>query len=384
MITTLFLLSLFFLYYIYDGYKRILIISAKIFKPYLNIQSSKNDELKSITILLTVYNEFDIIAVRLDNLLNLNYPPELLEILVASDGSTDGTDNYVISKTSDPRIKFFKPEKRLGKTETQNLAVKHASGEIIVFTDAGTLFDTNFLIYINQDFYDPIVGGVDGHLYFIKDEKNNLSKSQGYYWDYELSIRQLESNLGILAVASGACLAIRKNLFVPMDGTVGEDCIIPLDIISQKYKMKHNPLAIAYDKMDKSYDEELSSRTRMTVRNWQGTWKRLNLLNPFKNFSYFLSIFSHKILRWLSPLFLIILTMTSFSGIFYKEWYFIFSSFSLTIFYIIALFGFFDIKYQKQINFRLSHVAYSFIIANIGFLLGLIKVTQGYKIYKYR
>ena len=176
-------------------------------------------------------------------------------------------------------------------------------GPVVIFTDAGSRFEPDFIRRIVAVFSDPSVGAADGHLLFTSDNDNQIAQSQGFYWRYELSLREAESRLGILAVASGACLAVRKQVFRRMDLSIGEDCIVPLDVVTQGLRVVHVPEAIAYDAMENDPEREFRTRVRMTLRNWQGTWSRPQLLNPYKYPGYAFALWSHKLFRWLSPFF---------------------------------------------------------------------------------
>lgn len=374
---TIFWSSLVALYYVYDGYKRVLQLAA-LLRP---LEKFVDGEMHNLTVLLTVHNEASELKERLHNILNSNYPANKLEVIVASDGSTDGTDE-IIKNFGDERVRLFRPELRLGKTETQNLAVQICQGNIIIFTDAGTRFDKKFLSEITVPFSNTKVGAVDGHLQFKIDTMSGVAQGQGYYWGYELCIRQLESQLGILAVSSGACLAVRKELLRRMEPTTGEDCIVPLDVVQHGYKVVHAKNALAYDQMDRDGEKEFKTRVRMTLRNWQGTWSRVELLNPLVNPGYAFALWSHKILRWLSPFFLIMLSLSALVGVFQGEVLMLLAALGLLFFYSAAIFGWWCER--KQWHIPLVHVAYSFMLANLGFLVGVFKAVIGRRIYVYR
>lgn len=330
--------------------------------------------------LVTAFNEEAVIAKRIRNIMDCDYPGELLEVLVASDGSTDRTDD-IAKGFNDPRVVLFRPERRLGKTETQNEAVEKAKGEIILFTDADTIFEKDFLRHIVNPFYDDKVGLVTGQLALKVDEDSGISKGHARYWSSEMKIREMEDRLGILAVSTGACMAVRKSLFKKLDGNYGEDCIVPLDIVLQGYHVVYKDRAVAFDIMPQQLQDEFKTRVRMTLRNWQGTWSRAQLLNPFKYTGYAFSLWSHKILRWLSPVFLIMMTLSSFALYDISLPYKLFSL-SLVILYSAGIVGMIiDIK-----GFSVPGIstAYGFLVANVGFLLGIIKSICGHRIVNYR
>lgn len=372
--------SLFIIYYNFDGYLRVL----KTIK-FIRLKKTKENEYKetilpTITVLLTVYNEEKGIIEKIDNILKQEYQKDKLRVLVASDGSTDKTDELVLSYKN-PNISLFRPSKRVGKSDTQNKAIETINDDIIIFTDCDTRFQSDCIIELIKPYNSTNVGCTTAHLLFTNDTEGNISQGQSYYWNYELQLRNIESELNCLAVATGACMSIRTSLFEPFSATYGEDCILPLDTIIKDYKVCHVKSAIAYDTMPDSQRGEFKARVRMTLRNWQGTWSRPSLLNPMIYPKYAFAIWSHKILRWLTPVFLIISTLASaylatISILYMVVFIFLFS------FYIIGLIGF--VASRQEITLpRYFKVIYSFMLANMGFLVGLWQVLSGASIKKY-
>jgi cellulose synthase/poly-beta-1,6-N-acetylglucosamine synthase-like glycosyltransferase len=371
------LLGFFVLAYVYYGYAIVLrLLSSRQSPPTFPGKSGE----PSVTVLITVYNEAEKIQDRLINVLDCDYPQDGLEILVASDGSTDGTDDRA-RELGHPAVRVFRPEKRRGKTDTQNQAIATAKGEIIVFTDADTRFSREFLKEIVIPFYDPKVGGVDGHLLFEVVKGSEVSRSQRAYWSQELAIRAAESRLGILAVASGACMAVRRRLFRPMNAAVGEDCLVPLDVVDQGFRIVHQEQAVAWDQMPDRVSGEFRTRVRMTQRNWQGTWSFPQLLNPLKNPGIAFALWSHKILRWLSPVFLGLLTLSSWlaacSGSLELG-----IALCVMLFYGVGAVGALAYWCGKQIP--IAGAVFSFLLANAGFFCGVWRGVFGRAITVYR
>ncbi len=374
----LFWTSLILLYYIYDGYLRVLQV-VKLFVRNRKASSVADDEeARSATVLLTAYNEAGRIADRLTNILESDYPREALSVLVASDGSTDGTDE-IVRQFPDPLVRLFRSERHGGKTDTQNQAFEHINSEIVVFTDTVTRFHKDCLGNLSRAFADPRVGGVTGHLLFVPDPSAIVSEYQNFYWGQELKIRELESLLGILCVSSGQCMAARRSLIRQMQPHIGEDCIIPLDVVAQGYKVAHVKDAFAYDRMDRS---EQKTRARMTLRNWQGTWSRSKLLNPFCHPGYAFSLWSHKLLRWLSPVFLIALTISAASLALSGQIFFVLTGMALSLFYLVGAIGW--ILEVKGLKLAVVSGIFSFLLANIGFMNGLLRALLGKRITYYR
>ncbi len=377
------------LYWIYDGYGRCLQLFNCVHRimdsrpephPELNPEAD-SPNLPSITVLLTVHNEADVIRRRIDNLLECDYPSDRLTIVVASDGSTDDTNSIVRSFASDRVILHESPG--LGKTGTQNAAIRDISSEIIAFTDADILFEKTWLQKIAERFLDPHVGAVDGRAIYEAPTTDAIQASQGHYWNYELKLRQLESELGILAVVAGACFAVRRNLFVTMDPAIGEDCIVPLDVVSQGFLVVHEPLALAYFESEEDSSITLRRRIRMTLRNWQGTWTRSKLLNPFCHPGYAFALWSHKLLRWMSPIFLATATLSSLGQLICQP-----GLMSLLLFVpfgmLFLMAGIGQLARTRQIRIPGAGTAHSFVLANTAFLIGLWRAVTGHRIHSYR
>jgi len=225
------------------------------------------------------------------------------------------------------------------------------------------------------------VGGASGCLHFQRAKEDGIARNQGFYWRYELKLREQESRLGLLAVASGACMAVRRQLFRQMTAAYGEDCILPLDVVSQGATFVHVPQARAVDRMASSQEGELATRSRMTLRNWQGTWAYPHLLNPFKSPGYAFALWSHKILRWCAPLFLatasLAVSLLAAHSLFYGL-----AAAGFAGFYLMALSGWW--AQRRKLRWPLVHTAYSFLLANLGFALGLWRALRGEQIRKYK
>lgn len=372
------------LYWIYDGYGRFLQLLTACRRLYSSGRSqpeSDSTQWPEITVLLTVHNEEDVIELRIRNLLDCEYPSDRFRILIASDGSTDRT-NEIVRSINDVRVSLFECP-GLGKTGTQNEALKQVKSDVVLFTDADIRFDSQFLARTAAHFCNPEVGAVDGRLMYATDTADATTSSQGYYWNYEMKVRHLESQIGWLAVVAGACFAVRRELLLPMDPSIGEDCIVPLDVVQQGYLVIHDPLAKAYDEFEEGTGITLRRRVRQTLRNWQGTWSRPALLNPLRHPWYALALWSHKLLRWLSPVFLLI-------ALFSSCWLLVTAPGAVSVvaaapyisLFALAAIGWLATTWGWRIPF--TGFAFNFLLANTAFLLGIIRATLGRRIHTYK
>jgi cellulose synthase/poly-beta-1,6-N-acetylglucosamine synthase-like glycosyltransferase len=336
-------------------------------------------EVPFVSIIIAAHNEQETIAEKLQNCRELVYPHDRLEIIVASDGSTDRTAEIVrIVSERDPRIVWLESDRRLGKSGVQNLAAMKARGEVFLFTDASTGMPAGVLQAMVNDLADRRVGLVTATVFF-GDPEDAVEKGQGFYWRYELFLRAAESDLGILATGSGQALLVRRELFRPLPTCYGDDCIMPLDVRQQGFRVVQDRQAIVYDTMPHSIEGELRARIRMTARNWAGTLSRPALLNPLRFPLTSVGLVSHKLLRWLTPFFLAGILLSSATLVFQGEasalWW-------LQIgFYLSALIGWSLAKKQKPA--WLFGYPFSFCLANVGFLLGIVKALRNQKIVAY-
>lgn len=332
-----------------------------------------------VSIIVPAHNEEKRIAAKLQNCLELNYPPDRLEILVASDGSTDATEEIVEEVAArDARIRLLRGAGRMGKSGVQNLAAQVAKGEILFLTDAETCARPDVLELLVSNFADPEVGLATATLH-LGEPSNAIAKGQGLYWRYELFLRQAESDLGTLAASSGAALAIRRGLFIPMQGCYGDDCVLPLDVRLQGYRVIQEPRAIVFDAFPHSIDGELRARARMVARNWTGTLSRSAIFSPLRFPGTAWGLVSHKLLRWLTPLFLAVLLIASTLSL--PRGRNVLLWLLQAGFYGSAWVGWLRTRSGQQT--RIFGIPFAFCLANVGFVLGMMQVLRGQRMVSY-
>lgn len=330
-----------------------------------------------VSIIITAHNEEAVINKRILNLRALDYPDDQFEIIVASDGSTDRTVEIAMQHHG-VIVLDLKPNR--GKATTQNDAVKVAKGEIIFFTDAETEFKADFLKNVLRAFSKPNVGCVVGNLIY-RQNNNAISYSEGFYWNFEKGLRKLESTLGILSTASGACMAVKKNLWRELSPIDDSDFTTPLDVIQQGQKVVFALEAVAYDIPSSTIKGEFRTRVRQTSKNLIGImkrWRWTGLVNyPLVSWG----IISHKILRWLTPFFLLGILLSNLAlmgeGIGYQLLLMV-----QAIFYLSAAMGLIAELYGKKIP--VASLTLSFCVANMGMGIGIIKGVCGKAPHAYR
>ena len=300
-IIALTLLSFLLTIYVYIGYPLLLAILDKM------VQGNPVDKANitpTVSLIVSCYNERDVIEQKIYNCLNLDYPNEKLEILFISDGSDDGTDDVIRQYTSE-RISLIRQEGRLGKTSGLNLAVPMATGEIIVFSDANAMYKENAIRMLVRNFNDKAVGYVVGAALYKDDNKTAAGTSENIYWQYEIYLKKIESKLHSVVGGDGAIYAIRKTLYENLDREDINDFVNPLQIISKGYRGVFDEDAICYEQTAGNFEKEGKRKQRIVNRSFSALMKNKRVLNPLKYGFYSLELLSHKLLRWLIPFFII-------------------------------------------------------------------------------
>ena len=249
-----------------------------------------------ISLITVVHNGGNLIVDKIKNYLSLNYPSENYEIIIFSDGSTDNTANKV-KPFIDKNIKFFSFATHRGKSKAINEVIQNCSGEIIVFSDADAILDSDSILNITKYFALPEIGGVCGQRIIYKDN-NKLTNVQSDYISFDSIIKKLESRLGNISSNDGKLYAIKRELFLPIPPAVTDDLYVCLSIAKQNYRFVFEPEAKAFIKVpSRGSGHEVERRRRVVSTSLRGIW----LLNPFKYGLFSLSIIINKIIRRLYP-----------------------------------------------------------------------------------
>lgn len=245
-----------------------------------------------VTLLIAAHNEEKSIGAKLDNILALDYPSDCLEVIIASDGSDDGTGKIV--QEYERRGVRFLDLPRLGKAPVLNAAAAAANGEILVFSDANSMFAPDAIRALVRPFADPAVGGVAGNQRYLKNGSDGGERS---YWRFDRFLKQSQSRAGNAISATGAIYAIRRRLFRPIPGGVTDDFFTSTGVVEQGYRLVFAPDAVAYEPVAPSSGREFERKVRVITRGLQAVVLRRALLNPFHHGFYALQLFSHKVLR---------------------------------------------------------------------------------------
>ena len=330
-----------------------------------------------VSLVISAYNEEKDIEKKLDNSLALDYPKEKLEIIVASDGSTDRTDDIVKQygkKTTGARVVLHRVEGRLGKTAAQNSAVRIAKGEIIIFSDAASLYDRNAVRALVRNYGDPAVGAVSGMYQYINKTAGSVGTATIRFWNFENFIKSRQTKIKTITGCCGCIYSVRRAAYTELPPNIISDLVEPLTILKKGYRIVFEPGALAYEETTEKPKDEFKMRVRVIVRGMNGLLYMRSLLNPLRHPFVAFQLLSHKVLRWLVPVFCIALFL---SNAFLAEAHPAYRVLFLAqiAFYGMAVIGaFLD---SRGIKARVLSLPMYFTIVNAASLVSLYKVFKG-------
>jgi glycosyltransferase involved in cell wall biosynthesis len=292
--------SLFLVFYVYAGYPLAVLALSRL----RNQQVRKSTIEPSVTILISAYNEEEAIGATIGNKHALDYPPENLEILVISDGSIDGTD-AIVGRFADRNVRLLRQEPRAGKTSALNMAVPLAKGEIIVFSDANSIYAPDALRKLVTNFSDPHVGYATGKMIYANPDGTTIGEGCSAYMKYENWLREIETRIGSVVGVDGGIDAMRKALYRPMNPDQLPDFVQPLKVVEQGYRVVYEEEALLWESSLKESRDEYRMRVRVSLRALWALFDMRKLLAPWRNPLFAWQLWSHKVLRYLCFLFLV-------------------------------------------------------------------------------
>jgi cellulose synthase/poly-beta-1,6-N-acetylglucosamine synthase-like glycosyltransferase len=368
------ILALIHSYVIYPILVTVLAIKKKDKHPIFQL----NEELPSISIIMAVRNEEKIIGKKIESVLNCDYPIDKLHFLIGSDASEDGTDQIISTKASiSGTIEFERFDKRAGKVHIINHLASKCKDEILVLTDAHAIFEKNSLFNLVKHFRDPEIHLVGGQMKNSKHIQGNVVFQEMMYYNQEYKVKLAESRLwGCMMGAFGSFYAIKKKYWTPVPHNfICDDFYISMKAIQMGGKAVYEPEAIVFENVSGNMNEEFKRKARIATGNFQN----LSVLYPIlfsRRMGLSFCFFSHKVLRWLGPIF-IISSMISLSVIFYEN-------LTYTILFIIMLLMLtaliIDFFLKKiQIHIVLLRFIAHFFYMNLAILTGMFRFLKGVK-----
>lgn len=339
----------------------ILIISK--LKPFRPI---RKDITPIVSIIITAFNEEKHIESKILNTLSLDYPMDKLEIMIGSDGSTDRTDE-IVGRYEAQGIRLLAFPINRGKTAVQNDCVRAANGDILIFMDAASFLQRDALRKLLRNFADPRIGCVAGRLEFINLKENLTAASQGFYWKYEVRIRELESSLGYLVGLDGPLYAIRKEDYVPLAANMISDFLSPLLILANGKKVVLEQEAPVLEDPTSNSIGEFRTRRRIALRAFVALAAHPKLLNILQYPALALQIIFHKVIRWLvGPL--VVLNFFACLMLWTNPVFLVLVSMYL-IFFMLACLGFLVSRFGRK-GWGIMMVPYYFTLVNAAAFLG--------------
>lgn len=280
--------------YTYIGYPAIIVFISKFY------QRKKNEDTQfrpKVSWVVPSYNEESIIAEKIKNLQALDYPKELLELVIITDGSTDATPTIAASFDG---VRVLHDPRRAGKSAAENRAMKHITGDIVVFNDANTFVSKNALLEMVKHYADPKVGGVSGSKGIIVEETDGVeSAGEGLYWRYESAIKKADSEVNSLMGAAGELVSFRTSCVQDLpEDTILDDFMQSFYVLKQNMIMVYEPKAKAEERSSASIEEELKRKIRIAAGGWQSMSRLPFMLNIFKRPVQAWMYISHRALRW--------------------------------------------------------------------------------------
>ena len=372
-IAATFWVSLLAISYAYGGYAAVLWVASRIVRRREWGDAGLGMQLPAVTVIISAYNEEKVIGAKIENTLSLDYPPELLEIVVVSDGSSDRTSD-IVSKFANKGIVLRHYEGRIGKTACLNRALPLAAGAIIVFSDANSAYGPGALRALMRPFEDGTVGFVTGWTLYDSSAATAAADSIGLYSKLELITKELESRLGSCIGADGAIFAIRKELYVPLEDYDINDLVIPLAINLKGARGVLQREAICFEKDAGSSKGEFRRQVRITNRTIRAIMNYRQLLNPFRFGVISLQLFSHKVCKLLVPLFIVALFI---SNLMLAELggCFLIALMAQVIFYSAA--GASTQMFKAGLLSRVANAARTFVVVNAAIALAWVEYFQG-------
>lgn len=330
-------------------------------------QDTESPPFPSVSIVIAVYNEEDVLEDRIANCLSVDYPLEKLEILIASDGSTDRT-NEIAARHAGERVKLIALADRNGKAFALNQAIPQARGEILLLTDSNTTYEKGAVRKLVRHFRDPAVGGVCGELRVRPFDEATAGES--VYWKYENVLKFMESRLDMTLGANGGIYAIRREAFrsIP-DGTIVDDFVVFLNVRKAGFKTLFDPEAVAYERSAPSLRDEYRRKVRIGAGDLQAIGLAARFLSPTAGAVSF-SFWSHKVLRWLVP-FLLVGLLVANAALARESRFFLAALGLQGVFYAAAIAGsiFSACKWFK--------LPYYFVSMNTALLHGFVRYAIG-------
>jgi cellulose synthase/poly-beta-1,6-N-acetylglucosamine synthase-like glycosyltransferase len=362
--------------WVYAGYPILVAVVGRLRPLHL----TPTGEPPTLSVVVAVHDEADNIAIRLaDVLAQAASGARIKEVLVASDGSTDATDRIVLELNArEPRIRLLALP-RGGQTASQAAAFGAARGDVVVLSDAETRFRAGCLAALAEAMRDPRVGCATGRLEWRDEGATATSTQEGLYWRYERKVRSLESRAGLLTAVTGALLAVRASAYRPVPPTASMDHLLPLYIREAGGLVVYVPGAVATDRPISGLREQLRNRTRTATRGIRANLSMVGRLTPWHRPGAAVSIWSHKLLRWATPWFVLLAALAGLGRGLTGEPIFLAVPAAVMLVILAAALAHVIVSTGRRPP-RILAFARSFAVVNVAFAIGWLNVLRGREI----
>ena len=369
-IEILFWIGIGIVFYTYLGYGIVLYLMVKIKELFVKPRLPRLPEtLPEATLLIAAYNEEAIVASKMVNCRQLDYPADKLRLVWITDGSNDNTNERLKEY---PEVTVLYQPRRQGKTAALNRALPYVNTPYVIFTDANTMLNKGAIKEIIRQFSDPRVGCVAGEKRVEIQAEQGATAGEGIYWKYESALKQLDSRLYSAVGAAGELFAIRRELYEEMPAdTLLDDFILSLRIVMRGYTIAYCADAYAVENGSADMHEEEKRKVRIAAGGLQSVWRLRALLNPLRYGVFCFQYISHRVLRWsLTPVLLFLLFPLNTILIFTSNTPLLYAVIWLlqALFYFMASWGHY--LSAKRIKNKILFVPYYFLFMNINVVRG--------------
>lgn len=360
----LFLISAGLVVFAYIGYPITLVPLRRIVRRPVN----KRPDEPFVSVLIPAWNEADWVEAKIQNVLSLDYPPDRMEVVVASDGSTDGTAAIASRLADGHRVRVLDYTENRGKINVLNASVPECRGDIVLFSDCSAMLDRDAIRQVAANFADPRVGGVCGGYKVLKPDEADIGRQEDLYWKYETWLKEQESQIASNLGGHGQIYAVRKELYpFPAPSTINDDFVIPLRVLQQGYRVVYEPKAIVYEEAREMTG--FGRRIRVMAGNLQQLAEVRGLLSPPQWLPLYFFV-GHKVVRLLIPF---AMALAAISNLFLLgdpvyRWVGI----GQCMFYVLAFAG-----ALRELHPKILRLPYYFCMINAAMFAALYHVFQG-------
>jgi len=370
-----FWIGLLVVFYTYIGYGILMFLLVRIKRIFKGKRSTGDRAYEpEVSFVVPCYNESEVIASKIQNTLELEYPKDKLKIIIITDGSTDGTPEIVRQYEN---ILLLHEDQRGGKSAAENRAMKYVNSPIVIFSDANTILPKEAIREIVKHYADPQVGAVSGEKRIMsKDVDTASGAGEGVYWKYESFLKRMDSEMSTIVGAAGELFSFRKELFSDLEtDTILDDFMLSMRIAEKGYRVVYEPNAYAMETASASVREELKRKVRICAGGWQSMGRLISVMNPVKNFWLAFQFISHRVLRWSITPVMLLLMLPANGLLFFEHYVYQITFVAQVFFYLCAMIGWY--LANRELKVKLLFIPYYFFIMNYAVFAGFIRYVRG-------